>query len=110
MANLVSTAKYCIMTPKEIEHLAHLSRISLTDAEKTTLSDQIADILAYVGAITDSTSKETSPAVPALYNVLREDTEPHEGGRYSQALLEAAPSRNKQHIAVKNVFDTADTP
>lgn len=37
-------------------------------------------------------------------NVMREDTEPHESGIYTEKLLSAAPQREGQYIKVKKIL------
>jgi len=59
----------------DIEHVAHLARLELTDAEKTKFAAQLKDMLAYVAKLgnVDVTGVEpTAHAVP-LTNVLRPD-------------------------------------
>ncbi len=58
-----------------IDHVAHLARLELTDAEKTKFAAQLKDMLAYVAKLSevDVTGVEpTAHAVP-LTNVLRPD-------------------------------------
>jgi aspartyl-tRNA(Asn)/glutamyl-tRNA(Gln) amidotransferase subunit C len=63
------------MPDVDINHVAHLARIELTEAEKEKFSAQLKDMLAYVDKLSrvDVTGVEpTAHAIP-LTNVLRKD-------------------------------------
>jgi aspartyl-tRNA(Asn)/glutamyl-tRNA(Gln) amidotransferase subunit C len=63
------------MPEMDINHVAHLARLELSDEEKAKLSAQLAGILSYVAKLSevDVTGVEpTAHAVP-LSNVLRKD-------------------------------------
>ena len=62
---------------KDVEHVARLARLALTDAEIERMREQLNGILAYIEKLNelDTTAVEpTSHAVP-LVNVMREDEE-----------------------------------
>jgi aspartyl-tRNA(Asn)/glutamyl-tRNA(Gln) amidotransferase subunit C len=93
------------MKKEDIEHLAKLSRIALTDAEKDALAGDITNILSYVSDIEKVTGKSAGEKkVGSLYNVMREDENPHEPGIYTEALLKLAPERDGQYIKVKKII------
>lgn len=59
----------------QVEHVAKLARLELTDDEKATFNDQLNAILQYAGKLDEldtSHVEPTSHAIP-LHNVLRED-------------------------------------
>ena len=63
------------MPEMDINHVAHLARIELSDEEKRTLAAQLAGVLRYVEKLNevDVTGVEpTAHAIP-LTNVLRKD-------------------------------------
>jgi len=63
------------MPEMDINHVAHLARLELSDEEKAKLSAQLAGILSYVAKLSevDVTGVEpTAHAIP-LSNVLRKD-------------------------------------
>jgi aspartyl-tRNA(Asn)/glutamyl-tRNA(Gln) amidotransferase subunit C len=94
-----------MVNQKEIEKLANLARIGITDEEKTKLSKNIESILAYVSEIKDvsSADKEVYES-EKLVNVMREDSDPHESGLYSERLLKEAPYREGDYIRVKKIL------
>ena len=86
----------------DIAALAKLARLEISDDEMTRLEKEIPAILHFVETIQKaSTGKETN--TPALRNVMRPDENPHEGGKYTKRLLDAAPARQGNRIAVKQV-------
>ncbi len=94
------------MERKDIEHLAKLSRIAVTETEADELAGEITSIINYVSEIEAITgSKEIEKKVGLLFNVMREDTNPHEGGKYTEDLLALAPERQGQYVKVKKILD-----
>ena len=59
----------------DIEHVAHLARLELTDAEKTKFAAQLKDMLTYVAKLgeVDVTGVEPTAHAMPLTNVLRPD-------------------------------------
>lgn len=93
------------MKKEDIEHLATLSRIALTETETDALAKDITSILGYVSEIEEITSSVTGEKrVGALYNVMREDENPHEPGIYTEDLLNTAPDRDGQYIRVQKIL------
>ena len=93
------------MERKDIEHLAKLSRIAVTDDEADALAKDITSILGYVSDIEEITgSKEEEKKAGALFNVMREDANPHEPGIYTEDLLNLAPERDGRYVKVKKIL------
>ncbi len=59
----------------DVEHIAHLSRLLLTEEEKAKFGSQLGSILAYVEKLNelDTAGVEPTSHVLALANVLRDD-------------------------------------
>ncbi len=95
------------MTKVDIKALANLARLEVSDDELKKLEKEIPDILKFVETI-QSVSEKTAVSTPPLINVMRADDPPaggpHEGGKYTETLLNAAPTRVGNHIAVKQVL------
>lgn len=93
------------MKKEDIEHLATLSRIAVSDEEATALAKDITNILGYVSVIEEITgAHEGKKDVGALYNVMREDGVPHESGIYTDDLLRTVPQRQGQYVKVKKIL------
>lgn len=93
------------MKKEDITHLAKLARIAVTDTEAESLARDITGILSYVSEIEEITgNKENEKVVGLLANVMREDADPHEGGKYTEDLLALAPERDGQYVKVKKII------
>ncbi|HXX80014.1 MAG TPA: Asp-tRNA(Asn)/Glu-tRNA(Gln) amidotransferase subunit GatC [Thermodesulfovibrionales bacterium] len=59
----------------DVEHIAQLARLALTDAEKERFATQLASILSYVGKLRelDTSGIEPTSHVVTISNVVRED-------------------------------------
>lgn len=93
------------MEIKDIESLAALARIELTEDEKQSLLKDIEEILSFVDQVQEvdvDMSAEGRLGIP--HNVMREDGEPHEKGVYTRALLKAAPRTKDGYVKVKNIL------
>lgn len=107
------------MTNKvDVAALAKLARLEVSGEELARLEKEIPSILAFVETIqaasaagrTESAYGETKPAAGSgepkkgLRNVMRADENPHESGIHTENLLSAAPAREGDRIAVKQVI------
>ncbi len=88
---------------KDIEKLALLARIEVSEEEKESLAQSIESILGYVGQVT-SVSETALAGLPLLRNVMREDEIRHGEGEYTEALLSNAPSRDGNYLEVKKIL------
>jgi aspartyl-tRNA(Asn)/glutamyl-tRNA(Gln) amidotransferase subunit C len=92
------------MNREEVLKLAKLARIEISDAEAEMLSHEFEAILKYVGEIKNSKIENTKITNYPIRNVLREDTNPHESGIYTEALLSEVPKRKGNHVEVKKIL------
>ena len=92
-----------MITSVDIEKLASLARIKISDEEKESMRTDIESILAYVGQVKDlsGTVKDESPA---LRNVMRDDVVTHTSGEFTESLLALAPSREGNYLKVKKIL------
>lgn len=90
------------MSTIDIKGLAALARIQVSDEELARLETELPNILQFVDTI-QKLDVSPVPVVPVLRNVLRADGQPHESGKYTESLLAAAPAREGNRIAVKQV-------
>ena len=86
----------------DIRSLASLARVELSDEEVAKLETEITSILAFVETI-QGVDISGASADTSLHNVMRSDVDPHETGKYTKVLLDAAPERKGDRIAVKQV-------
>ena len=92
---------------REIEKLAGLARIAVSDEEKNILQHDLEEILAYVSQITNAEEQGVGTEereVGVLYNVMREDGVPHEAGIFTEDILKQAPTRDGNRVSVKKIL------
>jgi aspartyl-tRNA(Asn)/glutamyl-tRNA(Gln) amidotransferase subunit C len=64
-----------VISREDVEHVARLARLSLSDAERERMREQLSGILAYIDTLRELDTdgvEPTSHAVP-LVNVMRDD-------------------------------------
>lgn len=90
----------------DIEYVARLARIELTEAEKEMYSKQLGQILGYFKKLSeiDVSNVEPSAHAHAIYNVWREDVE-GEAMSVEDALMNAPAKRDNQIVVPKVVDD-----
>ena len=87
----------------DVAALARLARLEVSAEELAQLEKEIPEILHFVEQIQKAnTGKQTHS--PALQNVMRADENPIETGKFTEKLLDAAPAREGDRIAVKQVI------
>lgn len=91
------------MTQVDVRALAKLARLEVSDEEVARLEKEIPAILAFVEEI-QQVSASSEPASAEHRNVLRDDTDAHEGGMYTDDLLKAAPASRDNQVVVKQVL------
>ncbi|MBU2573510.1 MAG: Asp-tRNA(Asn)/Glu-tRNA(Gln) amidotransferase subunit GatC [Elusimicrobia bacterium] len=93
------------ITIKDVEHIAELARLELTEDEKKLYAGQLADILGWMEELgkADTSSAAPAPHMPGTGTALREDSaRPFED---TAALLKNAPEREKDFFKVKKVIE-----
>ena len=94
-----------MISEKEIEKLADLSRIAVSATEKESLRKSMDSILNYVEQVQKvSKGLDSGKKAGLLRNVVREDDQPHESGIFTEVLLSAAPKRDGQYLKVKKIL------
>ena len=90
----------------DIEYVARLARIELTEAEKEIYSKQLGQILGYFKKLSeiDVSNVEPSAHAHAIYNVWRDDVE-GEAMSVEDALMNAPAKRDNQIVVPKVVDD-----
>lgn len=94
-----------MITVAEIEKLAQLARIKLDPTEKDGLTKEIDSILAYVDQIKKATiNVDYTPVPGAVHNVFRPDVARTISSEDREALLDEAPDREGEFVAVKKII------
>ena len=90
---------------EEVEHIAHLARLGLTEEEKTVLGEQLSAILEHMKVLNELDTSGISPTaqVIPLRNVMRSDEVRPSLPR--EAVLANAPDREGDFLRVPPVLD-----
>jgi aspartyl-tRNA(Asn)/glutamyl-tRNA(Gln) amidotransferase subunit C len=90
---------------KQIEQIASLSRIKLTDDEKDIFREQLTDILGYIEKLNELDTDDVQPMAYAtsIKNVFREDQQKSSFPR--QEILELSPSSANGFFKVPKVLE-----
>ena len=87
----------------DIAALARLARLEIREEEMARLEKEIPAILHFVETIQSANSPKEEKS-PKHRNIMRADENPIASGKHTKALLEAAPAREGDRIAVKQVI------
>lgn len=90
---------------KDIEHIANLSRIDLTNEEKDKFSKQLTNILGYIGKLNELNTDSVEPMAYAteLKNIFREDKMTPSLPR--QKILDISPANIHGFIKVPKIIE-----
>jgi aspartyl-tRNA(Asn)/glutamyl-tRNA(Gln) amidotransferase subunit C len=94
-----------LISREDVEHVARLARLALSDAEVERMREQLSGILAYIDtlrALDTAGVEPTSHAVP-LVNVMRDD-EPRPCLSQDEALANA-PDRSDVFFRVPRIIE-----
>jgi len=94
------------LSKEEIEHIALLARLGLTDEEKKKYASQLSSILDYVEQLkeVDTDGVEPTAQVTGLENVMRQDEMEKLDKETMKKLIELAPDKEDNLIKTKSVF------
>lgn len=93
---------------KDVEHIAKLARIELTEAEKQKFEKDLSAILEFVEKLNEADTENVVPMTggTSLENITREDKQIDISLEGRQAnLLNQAPDRKEGWVKVKAVFE-----
>ncbi|MFZ3019965.1 MAG: Asp-tRNA(Asn)/Glu-tRNA(Gln) amidotransferase subunit GatC [Minisyncoccia bacterium] len=93
-----------MISNEEVKRLASLVRIELTEKETETFAKDMGDILTYVDAVKTISSAQTTANEFVVKNVLSEDVV-RENKSYTKKILENAPNKVGDYIAVKKIIE-----
>jgi aspartyl-tRNA(Asn)/glutamyl-tRNA(Gln) amidotransferase subunit C len=94
-----------VIDRKDVEHVARLGRLALTEAELERMRVELAAILQYIEklkAVDVEGVEPTSHAVP-LINVMREDEVEPSVDR--EAMMSNAPDRSGEYFRVPRIIE-----
>lgn len=91
---------------EEIEHIADLARLALSEEELDLYGNQLSGVLDYIDKLqeVDTTNVEPTAQVTGLFNVLREDKVNIWDKKEQADALAQAPSLENGQIKVKRIL------
>ncbi|NOT01409.1 MAG: Asp-tRNA(Asn)/Glu-tRNA(Gln) amidotransferase subunit GatC [Phycisphaerales bacterium] len=91
-----------------VRHVAHLSRLALTDDEITRMTGELSAIVGYIDQLGELDTADVPPTAHALpvHNVFREDEVTPSFD--SDTALSNAPQREGTFFRVPKILDTGD--
>lgn len=92
-----------MITVKDVEHVAKLARLDLTEEEKEKFTKQLGDVLKYVEQMNEVDTVGVKPMAHAfdIVNVMREDKVAHE--QTKEELLANAPEEENGFFKVPKI-------
>ncbi len=96
-----------LLSNEEIQHIAKLARLELTDSELKKYSGQLSAILNYIDQLKEVDVKGIEPTaqVTGLENILREDAVKNWDEKEIEEALADAPEKEEGFIKVKRVIE-----
>jgi len=98
------------LTPEQIEAIAQLARLDLTEKEKKMYAEQLSVVLDYIEMLdeVDTTGVEETCQVTGLEDVVREDIALECDEETRQKLIAQFPDKMGNLLKVKAVFNSID--
>jgi aspartyl-tRNA(Asn)/glutamyl-tRNA(Gln) amidotransferase subunit C len=95
------------LSKHEIEHIAELARLELSEEELEKYGSQLSVILNYIEMLREVETAEIDPTsqVTGLKNVFREDSVKDWDEKERDSALNDAPATEGRYIKVRKVFE-----
>ena len=96
-----------MLTSQQVEHIARLSRLELSEDEKSVFARQLSDIIGYIDKLTQAKTDGIEPMAHSLpiRNVFGEDVVAPSPASEREGVLSSFPERQGDLLKVKAVFD-----
>lgn len=90
---------------KDIEKLAKLARIKLSDEEKERLLKEIDPILGYVNQLKEVSSTLSGDKKPGDHrNIMKDDSNPNNPGFVTDEVVKNMPESQNNYLKVKKIL------
>ena len=96
-----------MITTEDIQNLANLARIEVADNETESIRKKMEGVLEYVSEVQGLSKEDESSDTPVIglnHNVLREDGDPHETGKYTESIVKNAPEKEGNYNKVRKIL------
>jgi len=94
-----------IITNKDVEYIANLARLYITEEETEQYAKQLSDILGYANQISEIDTSDIEPMthIADFYNVFRKDVARDSG--MQEDILKNAPDRYESSFRVPKIIE-----
>lgn len=94
------------LTKQEIQHIANLARLELSDQEYEKFGTQLSDVLSYIEQLKEVNTDDVEPTaqVTGLENIWREDEVEKWDENEIKSALDEAPELEDGQVKVKRVL------
>jgi len=94
------------LTKEQVNHIAKLARLGLSDKERRKFQKELSAILDFVEKLNEAKTDKVEPTaqVTGLENVSRQDKGRAKSKREREKLLELAPETKDDYVKVKAVL------
>ena len=91
---------------QEVERIAELARIGLTEKEKEKFSEELSDILEYVEQLKEIDTKNIEPVsqVTGSVNIIREDVADNCDEDIRKKIIANLPEEKDGYVKVKQIM------
>lgn len=95
-----------MITKKDVEHIAKLARLGLTEKEIKKFQKELSSILDYIEKLkeVDVSKTELFGHLIKIENVIRQDQAKPQPTQVVNKLIEAAPEKKKGYVKVKSIL------
>ncbi len=95
------------ITRKDVDYVARLARLELTNEEKDKFTSQLEAIISYIGQLNELDTKDIPPTshVLEIKNPWREDAVKQSSPELIENILKNAPDREGSFFKVKKVLE-----
>ena len=92
------------ITKKEVEHVAHLARLNLSEQELEIMTEQLDNLLSYVAKLDELDTENIRPTTHAfsISNAFREDRVQNSLSR--KEALANSPKQNDEYFIVPRIL------
>jgi len=92
-----------MITIKDVEHVAKLARLNLTEEEKEKFTRQLGDVLKYVEQMNEVDTTDVEPMAHSIdfVNVMRDDKVVYEQNK--ETLMQNAPQEENGFFKVPKI-------
>ncbi len=97
-----------MISKEQVEHIAQLAKIELTEKEKEKFSQELSSILDYIDKLNRLNVEKIEPVsqVTGLKNVFREDDlQNKEDVSWGSEILKLAPTKRGDYFKVPKIFE-----